>query len=163
MEMFLLCFRVIAERSRSGWGGRIRTFNLPVQSRLRYRCATPQQAGPPILATTTQTSAMPVFHTLSPGKVRSPAANLSPTDDPIASDRTSGCKRWTVTSPPPPPAGRLAVPTPACANPQASLGPEPSSSSAQSAGARSFEWRAEAASPSTARSLTGAIASRGRG
>ena len=27
-----------------GWGGRIRTFNLLIQSQLRYRCATPQQA-----------------------------------------------------------------------------------------------------------------------
>ena len=26
----------------SGWGGRIRTFNLLIQSQLRYRCATPQ-------------------------------------------------------------------------------------------------------------------------
>src|SRR5690242_20150831 len=25
-----------------GWGGRIRTFNLLIQSQLRYRCATPQ-------------------------------------------------------------------------------------------------------------------------
>jgi hypothetical protein len=28
-----------------GWGGRIRTFNLLIQSQLRYRCATPQQVG----------------------------------------------------------------------------------------------------------------------
>src|SRR5438552_12208716 len=27
-----------------GWGGRIRTFNLLIQSQLRYRCATPQVA-----------------------------------------------------------------------------------------------------------------------
>jgi hypothetical protein len=38
-----------------GWGGRIRTFNLLIQSQLRYRCATPQASGPgrpPILAST---------------------------------------------------------------------------------------------------------------
>src|SRR5438128_2408965 len=29
----------------SGWGGRIRTFNLLIQSQLRYRCATPQVLG----------------------------------------------------------------------------------------------------------------------
>ena len=28
--------------TRGGWGGRIRTFNLLIQSQLRYRCATPQ-------------------------------------------------------------------------------------------------------------------------
>jgi hypothetical protein len=36
-----------------GWGGRIRTFNLLIQSQLRYRCATPQaryRDRPPILA-----------------------------------------------------------------------------------------------------------------
>src|ERR1700693_1847849 len=31
--------------ARFGWGGRIRTFNLLIQSQLRYRCATPQQVG----------------------------------------------------------------------------------------------------------------------
>src|SRR5690348_4296538 len=30
----------------SGWGGRIRTFNLLIQSQLRYRCATPQRGAP---------------------------------------------------------------------------------------------------------------------
>ena len=29
-------------RADGGWGGRIRTFNLLIQSQLRYRCATPQ-------------------------------------------------------------------------------------------------------------------------
>jgi hypothetical protein len=29
-----------------GWGGRIRTFNLLIQSQLRYRCATPQRLFP---------------------------------------------------------------------------------------------------------------------
>jgi hypothetical protein len=34
----------LAEVKKSGgWGGRIRTFNLLIQSQLRYRCATPQR------------------------------------------------------------------------------------------------------------------------
>ena len=37
--------RVVAGKD-VGWGGRIRTFNLLIQSQLRYRCATPQRDQP---------------------------------------------------------------------------------------------------------------------
>src|SRR6202521_1709192 len=32
----------VSSTQDAGWGGRIRTFNLLIQSQLRYRCATPQ-------------------------------------------------------------------------------------------------------------------------
>ena len=51
-----------------GWGGRIRTFNLLIQSQLRYRCATPQASDlgrPPILASAWMRPSPPVFHMLS--------------------------------------------------------------------------------------------------
>src|SRR5438445_11640045 len=51
-----------------GWGGRLRTFNLLIQSQLRYRCATPQTRGlrrPPILASAQSDPLSLVLHMLS--------------------------------------------------------------------------------------------------
>ena len=69
-----------------GWGGRIRTFNLLIQSQLRYRCATPQASGrdrPPILASPRigpDPASIPGFCTTSP-QVWSPTVPASPTGD----------------------------------------------------------------------------------